>query len=200
MEIKLGEIYTAAASYVGLPFPFDIASLPDYKLKQFKERLSLISGEKQVKNYYGQPVICPVTIGDIVLGFGAKEDEHISIQPLVKFEGKKLMVKKKPVGSDMAGTVKEMIGFDDYKVTITGALISRNQKVYPAEQLEILNEKLWKPNIAQKFDCLITKDLFDHIVVTNVVFEPLTKAPGWQIYKIEALSDTTLEVEFLEGK
>jgi hypothetical protein len=195
-EPKLRDIYAAIASYKGLPFPFGIFTLPDYKLKQWDYRMALINGD--AKDMYGRPVIMPVQIDDVVLGSGKDDGGNITIQPLVTFEGKKKIVKNIPGGGTYPGTVKEFINFDDYKINIVGAVVNRNQKSYPINQVNILQE-LWKRNEALMFQCAITDDLFDYIVIEDIKFHELNKSPGIQMYEIKALSDAVIEGEWLSG-
>ncbi len=197
-DFELGELYTSMASYKGLPFPIGIGQLPTYKLKQFKDRFKFGADIPDIADIYGKPVIMPVWIGQTILGTGLKGD-HLTMQPMVVFEGKKRIVKNGIGGGSYSGTVKEFINYDDYKISITGAVVNKNQKEYPYEQVNIIREKLWKPNKAQEFYSAVTHDLFDHIVITKLKFKELNKSPGIQMYEIEAISDATLEVEQLKG-
>jgi len=198
-EFDLQQIYTELASYKGLPFPIGLNQLPDYKIRQIDNRIGIINGERDVKSIYGLPVICPVTIGDVILGSGADESKHITIQPIVVFGGKKKIVMNDIGGGQISGSIKEFINYDDYTINITGVLVNRNQKLYPHDQKDILLDKIWLPNVAQKFDCAITNDLFGYIVVKRIKFKGLTKSPGLQMYEIEAVSDSVVEVELLTG-
>ncbi len=198
-EFNLGKLYTSLASYKGLPFPIGIDQLPAYKLQQFKDRLKWGADTPDIPDIYGQPVIMPVWIGLTILGTGM-EGDHLTMQPMVVFEGKKKIVKNGIGGGSYNGTIKEFINFDDYKLTITGAVINQNQKEYPYEQVSIIREKLWKPNRAQEFYSPVTNDLFDHIVVEDIKFKELNMSPGIQMYEIKAISDATLEVEQLKGE
>lgn len=198
-EFDLQQIYTALASYKGLPFPIGINQLPSYKIKQFENRIGILKGERDIKSIYGQPVIMPVTIDDVVLGTGEDENTHLTIQPMVVFEGKKRIVTNEIGGGSYSGTIKEFINLDDYKISIIGAVVNRNQKEYPHEQVNIL-KNLWKKNQALSFDCALTNDLFDYVVFQDIKFKELSKSPGIQAYEIKAISDAVLEVEQLKGE
>lgn len=195
-EFDLQQIYYNIASYKGLPFPIGIDQLPDYKIKQWENRIDLLKGEKDVMDMYGRPFIAHATLGGVELG-SSKED-HIMIQPLILFEGAKDIEKTKIEAGSYPGTMKEFISFDDYKLKIYGALINRNQKEYPYDQVRILKD-IWQKNEALKFDCFISNELFEYVVIEKIKFKELTKSPGWQMYEIEALSDGNLEVEWLKG-
>lgn len=195
-NFDLKQIYTNIASYKGLPFPIGIESLPDYKVQQWENRIDLLKGGKDVRDINGRTFIAHATLGGVELG-SARED-HIMIQPLILFEGKKEIEKTKIEGGTYPGTMKEFINFSDYKLKIYGALINRNQRVYPLEQLNVL-KNIWKKNEALKFECDISLELFEYVVIEKIKFKELTKSPGWQMYEIEALSDGNLEIEFLKG-
>ena len=201
MEFDLNKIYTSISSYKGLPFPVNIAQLPGYKLKQLKGRIGLvndlINGGSDMN---GQPIVMPVWVGETLLGGGKDDGTNITIQPMVTIEGGKKIVANEIGGGTYPGTIKEFINFADYKVTMTGALVSRNQKEYPLDQLNIFKNKIWKPNVAQEFSCEVSYGLFDYIVVKKVKFHELSKSPGIQMYDIEAVSDAILEVEQLKAE
>ncbi len=197
-EFDLNKIYTALSSYKGLPFPIGIGSLPGYKIKQWGGRLDRLNNlVKGGSDMYGRPIVMPVWIGDVLLGGGEDKGENITIQPMVTIEGSKTIVRNEIAGGSYHGTIKEFINYGDYKVSITGALVNRNQKEYPLDQLNLFKEKIWKPNVVQEFSSEISYGLFDYIVVNKVKFHELSKSPGIQIYDIEAESDAVLEVEQL---
>ncbi len=200
-EFDLKDIYTAVASYKGLPFPIGISQLPDYKIKQASGRIDFVKSlVKGGSNMYGQPVIMPVWIGDILLGGGKDDGTNITIQPMVTFEGEKKIVTNEIGGGTYAGSIKEFINYGDYKINIVGALVNRNQKEYPQEQLDLWKNRIWKPNEAQEFSCEISYGLFDYIVIKKMKLHELSKSPGIQLYDIEALSDAVIEVEQLKGE
>jgi hypothetical protein len=195
-DFDINQIYAAIASYRGLPFPFGISLLPAYKIKKWSYRLALLNGED--RDMYGRPVIMPVQIDNVVLGSGMEDGFHITMQPMVVFEGKKKIVKNTIGGGVYEGTVKEFINFADYKISIIGAVISRNQKEYPLDQVQIL-KNLWKRNEALLFQNAITDDLFDYIVIEDIKFKELNRSPGIQMYEIKALSDSVIEIDVLKG-
>jgi len=189
------DIYGWLASYKGLPFP---ATLKDY-LPYRKERLKERFKKKEVKDIYGYPVICPVTVGGIKLGFAESRDEgdsNIWLQPMCVIEGSKRIVKTAIAGGSYKGTVKEFINIDDYRIRLHGFVANVNQQAYPEDQVNIL-KYLWSLNEAVEFKCEITDDLFDHVVIENIVFEELDMAPGLQRYEIAAISDGIMEIEEL---
>jgi hypothetical protein len=197
-EFDLEKLYCSIASYKGLPFPIGIDKLPGYKVKQFEDRVEFLKGKRGVNDIYGRPLIAPVVLNEIEMG-GGKEG-HIMTQPLVMIDSAKRIVKTPIAGGSYHGTIKEYINFDDYKIKMYGALINRNQKEYPIDQLEIFLKNLWKPNVALKFECEITNELFEYVVIHKMKLHELKKSPGIQMYEIEALSDGVQEVELLQGE
>jgi hypothetical protein len=194
-EFDLKKIYNNIASYKGLPFPVLPRNISSYE-ETGKKIAAILKGEKDVRDWYGRPFIAHATLGGVELG-SSKED-HIMIQPLILFEGHKDIEKTKIEAGTYPGTMKEFISFGDYKLKIYGALINRNQKEYPYDQVRILKD-IWQRNVALTFDCYISQELFDYVVIEKIKFKELTKSPGWQMYEIEAVSDGNLEVEYLKG-
>lgn len=194
IEIRLGaEVYGWLASYKGLPFP---AMIKDYLNKegQYQQDYELETGSVKINDINGRPLICPVTIGGIVLGGG--RDKDIWTQPMCVVEGSKRIVKTPIAGGSYKGTVKEYINFDDYRIRIHGFLINKKQWQYPVDQMKVLQD-LWQRNEAVPFDCIITHDLFSYVVIEDIILDELSMAPGLQRYEISAVSDGIMEVEEL---
>jgi hypothetical protein len=195
IDIRLGaEVYGWLDSYKGLPFPAAIKDYFAYKKGQYQQGNELKTGSIQVKNLYGKPVVCPVTIGGITLGSG--QAGNIWMQPMCVVEGAKRIVKTPIAGGSYRGTIKEFINFDDYRIRIHGFLVNFNKREYPVDQAQILKD-LWQRNEALPFDCIITNDLFSHVVIEDMILDELNMAPGLQRYEISATSDGIMEVEEL---
>jgi hypothetical protein len=188
----LKDMYGWLASYKGLPFPATREDYFAFKNKQLKDRFS----KKEVKDIYGYPVICPVTIGGLKFGSGEDTENHIWLQPMCVIEGAKRIVKTAIAGGSYSGTVKEFINFDDYRIRIHGFVANRNQRDYPTCQVDLL-KTLWKSNSAVRFECEITEDLFDYVVIENLTLDELDMSPGLQRYEISAVSDGVMELEEL---
>ena len=197
-EIDIGDLYTKIASYKGMPFPVGLGQLAKTYAKQWTNRLQLLTGDGE-KDLFGQPIIMPVTVDGLTLGAGEDNGKNITIQPLVIFEAKKRMAKSVIAGGTYGGTVKEFINFDDYKISIVGALQNRAGFDYPLDQVKIL-KKLWKRNEALSFQCQVSEGLFSHAVMTDLKFKELSKSPDIQLYEMKLLSDSVVEVEQLKAE
>lgn len=197
-EFNIKAIYTALASYKGLPYPnLDIQREAEYQERKWRDHIELINGERQVEDYYGRPIKVPIVIDGIKFG-GGNPEVDILIQPLVIIEGQKDIDKTKPEAGSYHGTIKEFVTYDDYKIKVMGVLINPDQKVYPYRQWEILR-KVWKKNKALEFGCSITDDLFSHVVFQKLKMHELKNSPGFQTYEMEGYSDGYLEVELLKA-
>ncbi|WP_053405180.1 DUF6046 domain-containing protein [Persicobacter sp. CCB-QB2] len=209
MEFDIKKIYESLTSYKGLPFPLSLDQIPAYRKKQWVDRGDILNGvfnqnegvkfgEAEVWDLFGQPIICPMQIDGIYLGSG--EIGHINLQPMMVIDGKKRMNKSYIPGGDHPGSVKEFIAVDDYKIKITGILLNHlDRGQWPHDEASILRG-IWKKNNAIPFDCVITNELFQYVVVEKLKFKELAQAPGFQRYELELVSDVPMEVELLSGE
>ncbi len=209
MEFDIQKIYESLASYKGLPFPLSLNQIPAYRKKQLADRENILTGvfnqnegvkfgEAEVWDLFGQPIICPIELDGIYLGSG--EQGHINLQPMMVIDAKKRMNKSYIPGGDHQGSVKEFIAVDDYKIKITGVLLNHQDRgQYPHEEASILRG-IWKKNEAIDFSCVITDELFQHVVIEKLKFKELSMATGYQKYELELVSDVPLEVELLSGE
>ncbi len=217
-EFDLEKIYSNIASYKGLPFPLGLKDLLKYKASQFKGRgdilgnpIGFVKGQgatdgldsysfaKAESDIYGRPIIAPLQLANCKFGCGGADAQsglNFPFQPLMTVEGGKDIITTKIPGAKVAGTVKEFINFDDYKVKIYGPLIGKDN--YPWIQLNRLKE-LWLRNEAIPIYSDITSGLFEYVVITKLKLHDLKKFSKIQMYEIEAISDGALEVELLMG-
>ncbi|BDD11649.1 hypothetical protein FUAX_40810 (plasmid) [Fulvitalea axinellae] len=194
-EFDLNGLYEEVAGYRGYPFPVDLDKLPKAVLEQQRNRYRLLTGQA----VDGQPVIAPVTLGDVALGHVEEGKTTVGLQPMVVLEGKKRIVKSVIAGGLYDGTVKEFINFDDYKIRVFGVLANRKtQGAYPVDEADLL-KGLWLRNESLFFSNVATDGLFENVVITDIKLKELNKAPGMQLYEIKAISDSTLDAERLKG-
>lgn len=123
-------------------------------------------------------------------------DFRLPITSIVSFKRDKIMGVTKLNGG--RGTVKEIYGFDDYKVTINGFLIidkSQPQGLINPSQQE--KELVKWDNLASSIK--VSSELFELYGISNLTieainFEPMRGKPNIKAFTINALSDSAIEL------
>lgn len=114
---------------------------------------------------------------------------------VISVAGKKTIMETPMVGQQ--GSVKELIGMDDYEITISGVIISDDDSYPEKEITEFIN--IWKKNDAVKLVSALTSLIIgsEDIVIKSVDFPPVGVFENAQIVNITAVSDypLTLTIE-----
>ncbi len=191
MEVNL---YSYLADYKGLPSPINLNSIVGKDSYIGKSPLGPsnipVIPQHDFSNYLGQPVICGITLIDVIgnLYVELGSEAGISIAPMMMVSGHKRIVKTPIAGNKYPGTIKELITLDDYRIRIWGVLLNKDQRFYPTDELDIL-KMLWNVNTQIQMKCEITNDLFQNIVIEDIKLDELRMKPGVQFYEINAISD-----------
>lgn len=112
----------------------------------------------------------------------------LPVEPVVSLRGKRNVAISNVLKKTRRGSIKEYWSIDDYEITITGALWTNAEGVYPAEQVARL-----KKILESKEPVMIESMLTDAFGVHYIV--PLSwdfgddKGVEWQNYRITAISD-----------
>ncbi|WP_345235457.1 DUF6046 domain-containing protein [Hymenobacter saemangeumensis] len=119
-------------------------------------------------------------------------------EPLITLSGAKVIVKTPIAGGN--GTVKEMIGEDDYKINIKGQAVRESAERfrdsgglvpddYPEEKMREL-ARLWKVNRDVSCQCqLLTYFNISRLVIEDITFPLVPGNSGSFYYEINAVSD-----------
>jgi len=155
-------------------------------------------------SHLGTPIILPLTlkgkkyqvfneVGDVI--FKQYEDFEMPAATLVNFRRAKIITKTKARAAK--GTVKEMYGFDDWRIDIRGFCLSDGS--HPTSKTAY-NQKL---NL-YKYDNIIdsvevVSELFNDIDISNIVIEELNFSqlkgkPGVIPFYMRCVSDEPLEL------
>lgn len=120
-------------------------------------------------------------------------------EPLISLSVSKTIVETATVGKYRKGTVKEYITTEDYNLTIRGLILGENQEVYPAKEVEELNDWFHK-NEALEFLENPFLELFDiqKMVLLDIDFDDMAGKQGLQKYTIHAKSDIDFYAELTE--
>jgi hypothetical protein len=91
------------------------------------------------------------------------------------------------------GTIKEYFGSDDYKIKLTGALVSAGDE-YPLVEIQLLLRIIRKNNVvAISGGYFRLFEIFD-AVVTDFAFPQSEGLQNQQLFEIQLLSDTPIEL------
>lgn len=164
--------------YVGLPFPAgDINISPVVGIDNVLDRADLL----------GRPIQMPVRIAGVLI-------EHA----ILSISGRKTIVQTALAGSSLRGTVKELIGTDDYEINIVAVLVGENGE-FPQDKLTEIRE-LFERSETLTIECALTH-LFN---VQKIVLTALdVNEVRWheaQPISLRAISDDDFIVELLNEK
>lgn len=134
-------------------------------------------------------------VGDTMIFMPVKINEFEFPNAVISISGKKTIIETPMVGQQ--GAVKELIGMDDYEISISGVLVSDDGS-YPESSLENFM-KLWRKNEAVKLVSAIADMVTgtEDIVIKSVDFPPVGAFENAQVVNITAVTDNpfTLTIE-----
>ncbi len=180
VEYDIQELYRLFFGYTGLPFPGALNKYePNYASAAFdKININKIENHRyQRNNILGKPYFMPVQIGS----------EWLPNDPMMSVMMQKRIISTPVTGR--TGTVKELIGTDDYRIRIRGVAVNQNSDDFPENDINKLI-RLAKKDFALEIKSLIT-ELFD---IKNIVIESLNlpenqNCQNVQPYELSLLSD-----------
>lgn len=119
-------------------------------------------------------------------------------EPMITISGKNNIVKRSVAKAPkLIGTIKERWSQDDYKITITGALIGLNERgapedTFPRKDFELLKDYCTAPE-GLEVRCEPLQLLgINYLVIEDFNF-PFTKGENVQAYELNALSDFSFD-------
>ena len=112
----------------------------------------------------------------------------LPVEPIVSLRGKRNVAISNVMKKTRRGSIKEYWSIDDYEITITGSLRSKEADVYPAEQVARLKKILESKEPVQIQSMLTDAFGVYYIVPTSWDFGD-DKGIEWQNYRITAISD-----------
>lgn len=134
----------------------------------------------------GRSVFMPVQIGELLL----------PNEPTVFISGRKEIVKTRLAGSKRKGSVKELIGVDDYVITIRGIAITHNSTtVYPEATVKGIID-LYNQNASLEIRSAITNLLgIYRVVIESIDFPEMIGVQHAQAYQLKCVSDEEFVLE-----
>jgi len=138
-----------------------------YVVNAEKQDVSQVSGSALTAEYLGKEIWLPVKFVDLNPDvFGATE--VLLPYAVMKMSAQKTIVKT--ALPERKGTVKELYNIDDYSISIKGFVIDETNRIWPEEELSILN-KLWSLNEAVHLDNALTNIFLEkdtRVVIQNL--------------------------------
>ena len=197
MKLDILQILEDVAGYKGLPYPgvwFPKKGRDDYQgedftidetaetLKTHSNKGTTIYKKDALGNYYFMPVT-----------FVHKGKEYEIPCALVSITGRKNIIETPLVGRQ--GSVKELISLEDYRISITGAIVGENEE-WPEEGIEAIQE-LYGINVAIELKCALT-DIFlsesDKVVISELNLPPSGQTEHVQVVEITCITDRAFEL------
>lgn len=114
---------------------------------------------------------------------------------VVSFTSKKTIVETPLVGRN--GSVKELISTDDYEISITGVIESKDRRNYPEAEVKQL-EQLYERNEAVELICALGDMLLGDntmVVIKSCRFPAVKAVEYTQVVEFTAVSDQPFELE-----
>lgn len=164
-------------------------SLPPYWLNHPEVVRSMADNLDQAEPQarLAMPSACP-----LLLRTDTKPDWwELPIEPVITVNCKNNIVKRsvlKVTGTEQRGTVKELWTQDDYEVSISGILMSRNEHLMPEQDIRRL-----RGYCEAREPVYVLSDLFTLFNIQRIVIEeynfPFTHGMQNQMFNIKACSD-----------
>jgi hypothetical protein len=180
----------------GKPFDPGQAYTQEYKQEEAfdaiqqgsEEGIEFLSVREELaaQNFNGRSLFLPIRIGGVLL----------PNEPSVAISGRKRIVETTVVGSTKKGSVKELIGTEDYQLTIRGiAITPKDFYAYPEDQVREL-KKLYERNTSLEITSALTSLLgIYRVVITSIEFPEMIGIQHAQAYQITCISDEDFILE-----
>ena len=176
LALDIVKLYGDYFGYIGLPFIPGSKEIPNYKANDFQD-ISILENDNYTnkKDILGRSLFDEIILDNISLDIARL---NLSMQKTIV----------KTVVAGRAGTVKELISAQDYRITIKGLFYNFDSNKYPESQVEKLKE-IYEKNTAIE----IKSRLANIFEITKVVIESLSfeeqKQQNIQAYSIILVSD-----------
>ncbi|MVT09881.1 DUF6046 domain-containing protein [Chitinophaga tropicalis] len=134
------------------------------------------------KGLHGRSYFMPVTLGGTVLP-----------NPVIRITSKKTIVETVMV--NRMGTVKELIGQEDFKINIKGIIVSEDNS-YPAKEIKAIHD-LYILDTSLEIVCVLT-DIFmqgkNTVVITDISWPEISGTQNIKTYEINLVSDWNFDL------
>jgi hypothetical protein len=134
------------------------------------------------KGLFGRPYFMPVQLGAVELP-----------NPVIRITNRKTIVETALVGRP--GTVKELIGQEDYKINIKGIIIMENNN-YPEDEIKKIH-KLYQEDKALTINSALTNILLGEdstVVITDLSWPEMAGVQNVKTYEMNLISDIPFDL------
>ena len=134
------------------------------------------------KGLYGRPYFMPVTLGDVELP-----------NPVIRITSKKTIVETVMV--NRVGTVKELIGQEDFRINIKGIIVSEDNS-YPEEMIKKIHDLYSRNKSLEIMSALTDIFLYDdnNVVITDINWPEMSGAQNIKTYEMNLVSDRSFDL------
>ena len=157
------------------PPVFDVALQPEK---------SITRADFFARGLHGRPYFMPVTLGKVELP-----------NPVIRVTNRKTIVETALVGRKGFGTVKELIGQEDYKINIKGIIVTENNN-YPEDEIKKIHE-LYTQNTALRITSALTNLLLGegaNVVITDLTWPEISGIQNVKTYEMNLISDSPFDL------
>ncbi len=190
-NINLIELYQQVFGYTGIRklIPVNTLDTVEHHTADMADDYKIPAGKFDERSgSLGTPYFMPTKLDDLWL----------PNEPLVTINGQNTIVKTVLVG--IKGTVKELIGSDDYSIKIQGIIINEKDDDYPETELRALRTILEKRDSVKVFNRLLTFFGIDQVAIEGYSFPGIEGYQHMQPYEITCISDWPLDLILKDPK
>ncbi|WP_264521205.1 DUF6046 domain-containing protein [Flavobacterium sp. N1994] len=207
VNLTIGNLFVEAFGLQFLDrYKVGIEGMPNAPQQSFKGiQIVEDANESFESSSYGTPILFPITFlegtykkyndkGEIVeKKMGTM---RLPIATIMDFDRQKIIGDTKVNGG--RGSVKEIYGFDNWKITINGILIPDKSQPQNLVDIKDQERELTKwDNLASAIEVgceLFTDKRIKYITILGIKFSPLRGQPNIRTFTIDALSDEPIEL------
>lgn len=164
-----------AFGYVGMPFPLGNFSIPNPIATISK----LLKGGGDI---LGRPYFLPIRI----------DGQWLPNAPTMSIQCQKRIISTLVAGK--AGTVKELISTDDYKLQIRGFAINFESNDYPYDDVEKIKDLWLQDKALEIYSDLTTMFEINNVVIESLSFPELVGMQNVQPFELSLISDDDFDV------
>jgi hypothetical protein len=135
----------------------------------------------------GTPIFHPLTINGI----------ELPNEPLITLQGRNEIIRTRISGNTQRGTVKELIGEDDYVISVKGFAVNMDSDDYPEDEMRKLRQlKEFKEHMTVVSPLLALFNI-NYVVLEDIQLPGVEGYQAIQGYELKLYSDDPYELELV---
>lgn len=135
----------------------------------------------------GTPIFHPLTINGI----------DLPNEPLITLSGKNEIIRTRISGNTQRGSVKELIGEDDYVITVKGFAVNMDSDDYPEAEMRKLRQLKEFKGHMEVISPLLALFNINHVVLEDIQVPGVEGYQAIQGYELKLYSDDPYELEII---